>query len=259
VIGLDAILPSMPILVGTPSDDVPEILATGRPKVTALYLSMSARHPEGRDADYLQWHTLDHRPEQYRLPSVRSSLRIVSTPACRAARATNAIPYRDVDHVMTYFFSDSNGRDDFVALSTALRGAGRTPYTLPMVERGAYAITQAQVAPAMKIGADVLPWWPARGVYVLIERGEAPAAELLEVPGIAGMWTATGSKADPPYSEVDNSGVQLVYCLLDQEPVDTAERLREVLDQRWKTKGIEPLLAAPFHPVVPWEWDHYLP
>jgi hypothetical protein len=249
----------MPILVGTPSDDVPEILATGRPKVTTLYVSMSARHPEGRDADYLQWHTLDHRPEQYRLASVRSSLRIVSTPRCRAARAANKVRYHNVDHVMTYFFSDRSGRDDFVSLSTALRGAGRTPYTLPMVERGAYAVTQVQVAPQMKVGADVLPWWPARGVYLLIERGEAPAAELLEVPGIAGIWTAAGTNADPPYSEADNSGIQMAYCLLDQDPVDTAEVLREVLVQRWQRTGIEPLLAAPFHSIIPWEWDRYVP
>jgi hypothetical protein len=249
----------MPILVGTPSDDVPEILATGRPRVTTLYVSMSARHPEGRDADYLQWHTLDHRPEQYRLASVRSSLRIVSTPRCRAARAANNVRYHDVDHVMTYFFSDRSGRDDFVSLSTALRGAGRTPYTLPMVERGAYAVAQVQVGPEMKIGADVLPWWPARGVYLLIERGEAPAAELLEVSGIAGIWTAAGTNADPPYSEANNSGIQMAYCLLDQDPVEVAEVLREVLDKRWQRTGIEPLLAAPFHTVIPWEWDRYVP
>ena len=90
-------------------------------------------------------------------------------PASGSCRRRNAGPpaprtstrYNDVDHVMTYFFSDSRGRDDFVALSTALRGAGRTPYTLPMVERAAYTINHLQVAPETKIGADVLPWWPA--------------------------------------------------------------------------------------------------
>jgi hypothetical protein len=113
--GPDARLAPMPILVGTPSDDVPEILATGRPRLTTLYVSMSGRHPEGRDADYLQWQTLDHRPEQNRLASVRSSPRIVSTPRCRAVRAVHGTRYNDVDHVMTYFFSDSRGRDDFEA------------------------------------------------------------------------------------------------------------------------------------------------
>ena len=73
-------------LTGTPSDEVDEILATGRSGVTTIFVSMSARHPRGADAEYLAWHSLDHRPEQYRLATLRSSVRLVSTPSCRAAR-----------------------------------------------------------------------------------------------------------------------------------------------------------------------------
>ena len=75
--------------VGTPSDECPEILATGSTDVTTIYTSLSKRHPEGRDADYLEWHSLDHRPEQHRLAELRASFRMVSTPACRAARAAS--------------------------------------------------------------------------------------------------------------------------------------------------------------------------
>src|SRR5207302_5726582 len=63
----------MPQLVGEPSDDVPQMLATGRSDVTTIYVSMTARHPDGRDADYLEWHSLDHRPEQHRLHALRAS------------------------------------------------------------------------------------------------------------------------------------------------------------------------------------------
>ncbi|BBZ41541.1 hypothetical protein MCNS_46040 [Mycobacterium conspicuum] len=73
-------------LPGTPSDEVAEILAAGRGEITTLFVSMATRHPDGTDADYLRWHTLDHRPEQHRLAAVRASLRLVSTPACRSAR-----------------------------------------------------------------------------------------------------------------------------------------------------------------------------
>jgi hypothetical protein len=45
-------------LVGTPSDDVPDILATGRSSISTIFISMSARHPRGRDADYIEWHSL---------------------------------------------------------------------------------------------------------------------------------------------------------------------------------------------------------
>ena len=41
----------MAVLVGTPSDDVSEILATGQIDITTVFVSMTARHPEGRDAD----------------------------------------------------------------------------------------------------------------------------------------------------------------------------------------------------------------
>ena len=54
-------------LPGTPSDDVAGVLATGRGDIGTLFVSMARRHPEGRDAEYLRWHTLDHRPEQHRL------------------------------------------------------------------------------------------------------------------------------------------------------------------------------------------------
>ena len=76
-------------LPGTPSDEIDEVLATGRGDITTLFVSMATRHPDGTDADYLRWHTLDHRPEQHRLSAVRASLRLVSTPACRAARAAS--------------------------------------------------------------------------------------------------------------------------------------------------------------------------
>jgi hypothetical protein len=95
----------MPVLVGTPSDAAPKILATGHIDFTTVFVSMTARHPEGRDADYIEWHCLDQRPEMHRLASMRASLRLVSTPACRAARAASEGPYDGVDHVMTYLMA----------------------------------------------------------------------------------------------------------------------------------------------------------
>src|ERR1700740_1517376 len=89
-------------LVGVPSDQAPAILAEGNSGISMLWLSMATRHPEGKDAEYLRWHTLAHRPEQHRLSSVRASLRVVSTPACRAARAASDPRLDATDHVVTY-------------------------------------------------------------------------------------------------------------------------------------------------------------
>ena len=160
-------------LPGTPSDEVDDVLATGRGDITTLFVSMATRHPDGTDAEYLRWHTLDHRPEQHRLSAVRASLRLVSTPACRAARAAGTDRYDAIDHVMTYFFSDPSGMDGFLALAKALIGGKRKLPLLPPVERGVYDVKSKSAAPRVKVGADVLPWWPVKGVYLLLERGDA--------------------------------------------------------------------------------------
>lgn len=248
-------------LVGTASDSVPAILAAGRPDITTWFVSMSARHPEGRDADYLAWHSLDHRPEQHRLSALRASLRLVSTPACRAARAITHARYDAVDHLMTYLFANVAGLTQFGDLSKGLAQAGRVPYLLPSIERAVYALKGSVAAPRIKAGADVLPWWPARGVYVLIEQGEPPPAQLLEVPGVAGVWWGSSSQLGPPSETIPATDVKrlITYCFLDHEPAEAAQALRLVLEKRWKAGGIQPLLAAPFHVLVPYEWSRYLP
>ncbi len=164
-------------LPGTPTHQIPDVLAIGRCVVSHMFVSLSARDPEGRDADYLRWHTFDHRPEQYRLTSIRGSLRLVSTPACRAARAFSDPRYDAVDHVMTYLFSDLSGLRGFNDLGAALGRAGRIPFLLPAVERGLFCLDGMAAAAHIKVGADVLPWWPLTGVYLLIEQGAAPGSD----------------------------------------------------------------------------------
>ena len=73
-------------LPGTPSDEVEDVLAAGRGDITTLFVSMATRHPEGTDADYLRWHTLDHRPEQHRL-SERARLTATGVDAGVPVRA----------------------------------------------------------------------------------------------------------------------------------------------------------------------------
>jgi hypothetical protein len=241
-------------LPGNPSDETPGVLKTGNGDITTLFVSMARRHPDGADADYLRWHTLDHRPEQHRLHEVRASLRLVSTPDCRKARAASRGPYDEIDHVMTYFFSAPSGLDGFLELSHALGGAGRKMPLLPPVERGVYDVHKRTAAPRVKVGADVLPWWPVTGVYLLLENGEAPIDHLADVDGVAGVWTATSGDVDPKMASA-KPGQHITYCFLDDDPVAVAHRLHPVLRQR----DTELLLAAPFHPIVPHEWDRYVP
>jgi hypothetical protein len=249
----------MSILVGTPSDDAPAIVATGGADVTTLFVSMSARHPQGRDADYLAWHSLDHRPEQHRLAALRASFRLVSTPACRSARAVRHDRFDATDHLMTYLFKDLGGLTGFGELSTALAQAGRVPYLLPVVERSVYRLNGRLAASRIKAGADVLPWWPAKGVYVLIERGEQSPAALIDTAGVGGIWWGGALPMGSRYATAPNDGLQISYCFLDDNPADTGVRLRPVLEARWARGNIEPLFAAPFHSLVPHEWERFVP
>jgi hypothetical protein len=248
-----------PLLSGIASDDCPPILATGRSDVTTIYTSLAKRHPDGRDAEYLEWHSLDHRPEQHRLAQLRASFRMVSTPDCRAARAASGERYGEADHLQSYFFTDLSAMNGFFDLNGALREAGRSPYELPLVERGVYRVDGKAAAPRIKVGADVLLWWSAKGVYFLIERGGGPIADLLDTPGVGGAWWGAAEPLAPPFTTRDNSGLHVGYLFLDDEPAEVGLRLRPRLEQRWSRTGCEPLLAAPFHSLVAYEWDRYLP
>jgi hypothetical protein len=245
-------------LPGTPTDEVDGVVAAGRGDISTLFVSMATRHPDGADADYLRWHTLDHRPEQYRLPGLRASLRLVSTPECRSARVASRDPLGTVDHVMTYFFSDPSGLGAFTDLGRALRAAGRMLPLLPPVQRGVYEVQRKLAAPRVKIGSDVLPWLPVRGVFLLLEQGSAPSTDLVDVEGVAGVWSASALNIDDGLA-TEQSDQWISFCFLDDDPIATAERLQSVLQNRWTDTGVEPLLAAPFHVVVPYEWDRYVP
>ena len=252
---------------GCPSDDEPRIRATGQGDVVASVVSMSQRHPEGRDAEYLEWHLLDHLPEQYRLPGLRSGTRWVSTPACRAARLASQGPFDDVDHIVQYLFAEpvAEAFDGFFALGAALRRAGRMPIGLPWVQVGGWDLIGSAAAPRALVGAAVLPWRPATGAYVLVERrraghGSSPsdADAFLDVDGVVGHWTWAGATAPHPRLG-DTDGLSLTVCYLDQNPLDVAARMGPLLAERWSDPGVSPQLAAPFHAVRAGEWDRSLP
>lgn len=244
-------------LGGTPSDRLPDVLAVGSTDVRTIFVSMSARQTEGRDAEYLEWHSLDHRPEQYRIPGLRHSLRLVSTPSCRERRVASEARYDAVDHVMTYFFTDVSALGPFNELSDALP-AERRPLTLPSMEYGVFDLAGKVAAPRAVTGADVIPWRPAFGIYLLVESGMASPAALVEVDGVAGAWWGEGTAVETPFP-IDRRSLQITYLFLDDEPEAVAELLVSPLQRRRVRGGPTPLLAAPFHLVVPFEWERHLP
>ncbi len=245
-------------LAGTPSDSLPDVLATGASDADFIFLSLSARDVNGRDADYIAWHSLDHRPEQYRLQGIRNTMRLVSTPSCRAARAANEPPFDAVDHVMTYQFADSSSMPAFNVLGAELDKGGRMAHRLPSVSYFTGEIAGREAAPDALAGADVVPWRPAQGVYLMIEEGESSPESLIDLPGVAGVWWFRGSPDLPPYGD-RSAGKQITYCYLDQDPIAVAEAMAERMRARWATGAVKGLLAAPFYTIVPYDWGRYVP
>lgn len=244
-------------LPGIPSDALPAVLATGSTDVRAIFLSMSTRAADGRDAEYLEWHSLDHRPEQHRIAGLRHSLRVVSTPACRAARLVSDARFDAVDHLMTYFFAADAAFEQFNVLSAAL-GGERRPFRLQSVYANYFHLAGKLASRRAIAGADVIPWRPARGIVLIVEQGEQSPASLVDIEGVAGLWWYSGGK--PPVANfADNSGLQVTCCFTDEDPIDTAQRLRASLERRWSAGQAMPLLAAPLYTLVPFEWDRYLP
>jgi hypothetical protein len=126
------------------------------------------------------------------------------------------------------------------------------------VQRGVYSVARKAATPRVKAGADVLPWWPAVGVFLLLESATEPVPNLTDVAGVVGTWSAQSRGVDASLASAQ-PGQLLTYCFLDDDPVDVADRLRPKLADWWSSHDVRPLLAAPFYPVVPHRWDLHVP
>jgi hypothetical protein len=256
-----------------PSDSVDAIVAAGTGDAEFAVVSMSARSADGRDADYLEWHVLDHLPEQYRIDGLRWGQRWISTPACRAARSVSEPPFDEVDHVVHYLFARPAGAatvapalDTFFTLGGTLHGAGRMPLSVPRRHLAGYEVVGGKASPRVLVGSSVLPFRPIRGVHVIVERWDGddrpvavPSPEaLLDLDGVAGFWHLRGTS--DRHDRLDPAGdLHLWIVYLDDDPVTTAGPIAAALADRWSSPGVTPLLGAPFHVVVPWAWDRALP
>jgi hypothetical protein len=148
--------------------------------------------------------------------------------------------------------------EEFFALGADLRAAGRMPLALPSVELGGYRFDAAVAAARVQIAAEVLPWRPATGVYLLVEDGAGTPVDLVDVPGVAGLWSFLGDSSIHPRL-APTGGRRLTVCYLDDAPVATAHRLTAVLQTRWEQNESTRLMASPFMALTPWKWDVALP
>jgi hypothetical protein len=245
-------------------------------KVKFAALSLSASSPGGDDTPYLEWHQLDHMPEQYQIPGLLYAQRWASTPRLRAARAAQSDRFRATNHVVQYLFGEPLGAavDDWFVLGARLHEVGRFPYRLPSVMLGGFEVVACHAAERAQVTPEIVPYRPNRGVYLVIERPqvarstggptEAPTEpdwtdeqleQLLATDGVAGMWTLrTGTvRAD----RFDQTGFHVAVCYLDGDPGDVANPIGKIVRDRWNSLAVVPELAAPFAAVRAFEWERF--
>jgi hypothetical protein len=246
-------------------------------RVKAGFFSVSDAAPGGEadDRAYLAWHQLDHMPEQYQIPGIVHGQRWVSNDSCAAARSCATGAFEHVHHVVLYLMGDpvEQTLDDFFDLGGRLAGRGRFPRDIPRRFLGALELLDARAAPRVLVSAEVVPFRPNQGVYLLVEQ-PAPAAVgarsgadpgylrwrhgehldgIVATPGVAGAWVfATAPRyRRGRYSEGDH---RITVCYLDGDPGEAGEALRPLVEEAWRDAPVTPLLAAPFASLVPWVW-----
>lgn len=240
-------------------------------RVTAGFFSMSHHATSGDDRPYLEWHQLDHMPEQYLLPGIVLGQRWASTAACRKARLVATATWAPVEHVVCYLMGEPLAQtvDDFFALGRHLADVGRFPLALPSRYVGCLGVVEAHAAARVLVSAEVVPFRPHRGIYLIVEevagtpgRGGAaqrPQAESLPalhtVPGVAGTWTfATGDAIRSP--RFTTGEYRMTVCYLDDEPAAVGERIGSVLASADHPPA-DIVLAAPFESMMRWDWDRF--
>jgi hypothetical protein len=246
-------------------------------RVKVGFFSLSHASPSGDDRTYLEWHQLDHMPEQYQLPGMVLGQRWAATPACRAARIGGTGGWADVDHVVCYLMGDPVDQtiDDFFTLGRHLAELGRFAGALPAQYVGALRLLETHAAPRVLVSAEVVPFRPNRGVYLIVEElleGTEPEVRdaylqrqsveilpgLVSVPGVAGAWAFATTPAirRPPFTD---GAFRMTLCYLDDEPAAVGERLGAHIKRAWKDAPARIVLGAPYESMMSWEWNRFGP
>ncbi|MGV9193859.1 hypothetical protein ACQ143_05905 [Microbacterium sp. MC2] len=185
----------------------------------------------------------------------------------------------EVDFVAMYWFRDPV--EQSVAAWDALGEAsfqwGRGPL-IPGIRRPMLAFfkpVKGYVTPGALVSPEVLPYRPNQGVHVTVSRFDDPHSgdvheahrredqeiipALLEVPGVAGVWTFSFSHPqrhsslpfDPTPAEAPGSQrIRLVY--LEDDPAVVTPHLRAV-ESRFPLGPGEIVLSAPVSTIIPWQ------
>jgi hypothetical protein len=243
-------------------------------RVKVGVFSLSQHSAAGDDRPYLEWHQLDHMPEQYQVPGIVFAQRWASTPACRAAREAEVDTWSLVEHVVSYLMGEPVDQtiDDFLDLGRRLGDMGRFSHHLPNEYLSALGLLESHAAPRALVSPEVVPFRPNRGIYLAVEAPRQDPAwddylrrvhaevlpRLLEHDGVAGAWVfSTSPRYERRSFSPGRRRITLFY--LDEDPATVGADLGPALSKAWEGAPTTPLLAAPFESMMHWDWQRFSP
>lgn len=243
-------------------------------RVKVGFFSLTQRSEAGDDRPYLEWHQLDHMPEQYQLPGLVLGGRWASTAACRAVRAAEVESWSEVEHLVCYLMGDPVDQtiDDFFVLARQLSERGRFASSLPSQYRGALRLLETRAAARALISAEVVPFRPHSGTYVIVEEVDPRSEqdeflrtmhasvlpELVATPGVAGAWSFATTPA-LRRTMFSPGEYRMTLCYLDDDPATVGATLRPVIERSWARAPSRIVLAAPFESMMVWDWQRFAP
>jgi hypothetical protein len=243
-------------------------------RVKIGFFSLSHRSDSGDDRSYLEWHLLDHMPEQYQLPGLVFGQRWASTAACRAVRAAEVESWSEVEHLVCYLMGDPVDQtvDDFFVLGRQLAEQGRFAASLPSQYRGALRLLETHADPGALISDEVVPFRPHAGAYLIVEEIDGDSDqdpflqamhasvlhELVGTPGVTGAWTF-GTTPAIRRSMFSPGHFRMTLCYLDDDPATVGATLAPVIERCWASAPSRVVLAAPFEAMMVWDWQRFAP
>ena len=232
---------------------------------------------------YNEWHQLDHMPEQFPLEGIAYGQRWVHTPACRNARHACRPPFEPIHYVTLYLMTEpvEQTLEQFYALGAALGAQGRFHRHRRRHFGGPFRFMKAYAAPRTRISPEAMPYRPNRGVFVVVHEPVEPAdperidewlewldlvhyPDMLEVDGVAGVWTFATHEAVAGGVDQAHRAQRVAVYYLDDEPVrvlakmtERGSELREAGRMPNFSNSMKLLFAGPFETVTPWKWDWF--
>ena len=235
-------------------------------KILIGFFSFTEVTDPSEHRSYNEWHQLDHLPEQLPLAGIAWGQRWVCTPRCRRAR-TAAVPPLDRVHYLTMYLMTepvAQTLEEFSALGGELHRLGRFHELRKSHLSGPFDVLSAHAAGRVLVSGAAVPYRPNTGAYVVVEEatGTHEGAErtpreqsaLLEVDGVAGVWSFAAA-LDPGRWRPGRRRVTV--CFLDGDPLEAAGGAEQILRHAAGETGTEVVYAAPFESITPWKWDWF--